>query len=235
MRRSFSWVFITVAALAAFSQGSSAQPTLDAAGSGFQTPQTIVGAWWVDVTPTFVPPFVSLGTFSGDGTLTNISSVSLSVPPESPGYGVMGQNGATQVCEHLLHSGGGWCREHRRHEQGPRDDDGQSGRRPHDWGLPGRCLRPRRNAHRERYRHGEGAPHQGGSAALALIGCGIGLGPGRLSRMKLAKRQPDRADTDDVAVTSRVGESRRRSATNVPFLLPRSSRVASSPVILISA
>ena len=93
MRRSFSWVFITVAALAAFSQGSSAQPTLDAAGSGFQTPQTIVGAWWVDVTPTFVPPFVSLGTFSGDGTLTNISSVSLSVPPESPGYGVWARTG----------------------------------------------------------------------------------------------------------------------------------------------
>ena len=31
--------------------------------------------------------------------------------------------------------------------------------------------------------------------------------------------------------TSRVGESRRRSATNVPFLLPRSSTVASSPAI----
>ena len=35
--------------------------------------------------------------------------------------------------------------------------------------------------------------------------------------------------------TSLVGESRRRSAMNVPFLLPRSSTVASSPAILISA
>ena len=93
MRRGISWGFIAVATLAALSQGSTAQSTLDGASSALQTPQTIVGAWWVDITPTVVPPFVSLGTFSGDGTLTNISSVSLSAPPESPGYGVWTERG----------------------------------------------------------------------------------------------------------------------------------------------
>ena len=49
--------------------------------------KTLVGAWSNNVTPTSVPAFVGLGTFSADGTLTNISSVSLGSPHESPGYG----------------------------------------------------------------------------------------------------------------------------------------------------
>lgn len=49
--------------------------------------KTLIGAWSNTVTPTLVDPSVGLGTFSADGTLTNISSVSLGSPLESPGYG----------------------------------------------------------------------------------------------------------------------------------------------------
>ena len=49
--------------------------------------KTLVGAWFNTVTPDTLPPFVGLGTFSADGGLTNISSVSLGSANESPGYG----------------------------------------------------------------------------------------------------------------------------------------------------
>jgi hypothetical protein len=56
--------------------------------------KTLVGAWFSTVTPTLVEPFVGLGTFSADGGLTNISSVSLGSPLESPGYGQWVKTGA---------------------------------------------------------------------------------------------------------------------------------------------
>jgi hypothetical protein len=62
--------------------------TMEVAAQG--TPngrKTLVGAWFNTVTPTLVDPFVGLGTFGADGTLTNISSVSLGSPLESPGFG----------------------------------------------------------------------------------------------------------------------------------------------------
>jgi hypothetical protein len=49
--------------------------------------KTIVGAWFSTVTPTVIPPFVSLGTFTADGGLVNTSSLSLGTPLESPGHG----------------------------------------------------------------------------------------------------------------------------------------------------
>jgi hypothetical protein len=49
--------------------------------------KTIVGAWFSTVTPTVIPPFVGLGTFTADGGLINTSSASLGAPLESPGHG----------------------------------------------------------------------------------------------------------------------------------------------------
>jgi hypothetical protein len=66
---------------------SAAAPTEVAAQGTPNGGKTLVGAWFNTVTPTSVPPFVGLGTFSADGGLTNISSVSLGTPLESPGYG----------------------------------------------------------------------------------------------------------------------------------------------------
>lgn len=56
--------------------------------------KTLVGAWFNTVTPTLAPPFVGLGVFSADGGATNISSVSLGSPLESPGYGQWIKTGA---------------------------------------------------------------------------------------------------------------------------------------------
>jgi hypothetical protein len=56
--------------------------------------KTLVGAWSNVVTPTSPnPPFVGLGTFSSDGTLTNISSLSLGTNYESPGHGLWVKTG----------------------------------------------------------------------------------------------------------------------------------------------
>ena len=64
-----------------------AAPTEVAAQGTPNGGKTVVGAWFNTVTPTSVAPFVGLGTFSADGGVTNISSVSLASPLESPGYG----------------------------------------------------------------------------------------------------------------------------------------------------
>jgi len=93
MRRRLGWVLVIVAALAAFNQTPSAQIAADAKSSSAQESKTLVGAWFITVTPTLRPAFVSVGTFSSDGTLTNISSPSLGFPPESPGYGVWVKTG----------------------------------------------------------------------------------------------------------------------------------------------
>jgi hypothetical protein len=49
--------------------------------------KTIVGAWFSTVTPTVIPPFVGLGTFTADGGVINTTSLSLGSPLESPGHG----------------------------------------------------------------------------------------------------------------------------------------------------
>ena len=85
--------FMSVLAMVAVTQVASAQITANAKGASAQGSKTLVGAWFITVTPTLVPAFVSVGTFSSDGTQTNISSVSLGFPPESPGYGVWEKTG----------------------------------------------------------------------------------------------------------------------------------------------
>ena len=89
----FARVLVAAAALATLSHVSSAHVTAQENLDSGRGPKTLVGAWFVDVTPTLVPPFLSLGTFSRDGTLTNISVPSLGSPPESPGYGVWVKTG----------------------------------------------------------------------------------------------------------------------------------------------
>ena len=86
MRKRFLLVLVVVAVLATLTPIASAQATAGATPQNSSAP-ALVGAWSIDVTPTLVPAFVSLGTFSADGTLTNISSSSMTFPPESPGYG----------------------------------------------------------------------------------------------------------------------------------------------------
>ena len=98
MRKALNWMFAAVLAVAATSAGLARESQDNAAGGN----KSLAGAWFLDITPTSVPAFVSLGTFGADGTLTNISSVSLAFPPgspasgvpESPGYGVWAKKGA---------------------------------------------------------------------------------------------------------------------------------------------
>jgi hypothetical protein len=87
MRMPFCGALVVVATLGTFSQVGSTQVTAATNQNDGRGPKTLVGAWFFDVHPTLVPAFVSLGTFHSDGTLTNISSVSLDSPPESPAYG----------------------------------------------------------------------------------------------------------------------------------------------------
>jgi hypothetical protein len=93
MGRKLVRILVIALALVAFSKAASAQGPADGNVDRGLGPKTLVGAWFVDVTPTLVPPFLSLGTFSRDGTLTNISVPSLGSPPESPGYGVWVKTG----------------------------------------------------------------------------------------------------------------------------------------------
>lgn len=86
MRRQCPFVLVMVAVLAASNPISFAQGPGDAHLQGNNAP-SLVGAWSIDVTPTLRPPFASIGTFSADGTLTNISVPSLGFPLESAGYG----------------------------------------------------------------------------------------------------------------------------------------------------
>jgi len=93
MRKRSSLLLVMLALVAA--PITTAHYTADASSQGGAAP-TLVGAWSIDVTPTLAPAFVSLGTFSADGTLTNISMPSLVFPPESPGYGAWVKTGKGQ-------------------------------------------------------------------------------------------------------------------------------------------
>jgi hypothetical protein len=73
-------VFFTVATPATQAEMDSGAHESDAA-------ITIVGAWFSTVTPTVIPPFVGLGTFTADGGMVNTTSLSLGTPLESPGHG----------------------------------------------------------------------------------------------------------------------------------------------------
>jgi hypothetical protein len=75
-------------ALALFTTATPAtQAEMDSAAHGNGPAKTIVGAWFSTVTPTVIPPFVGLGTFTADGGLINTTSLSLGTPLESPGHG----------------------------------------------------------------------------------------------------------------------------------------------------
>jgi hypothetical protein len=63
------------------------QVAIDAGGHGNAAAKTIVGAWFSTVTPTLLPPFVGLGSFTADGGVINTTSLSLGSPLESPGHG----------------------------------------------------------------------------------------------------------------------------------------------------
>ena len=80
MRKIFNRVLATVVAVVVMSQARATQgtPGVNHGGSGGKS---LAGAWFSTVTPTLIPPFVSVGTFERGGTLTNISSVSLAFPP----------------------------------------------------------------------------------------------------------------------------------------------------------
>jgi hypothetical protein len=93
MRKKFIGLCLIVGALGALAQASPSGVIADVRSTEDSPQKTLVGAWFIDVHPTLIPAFVSLGTFSIDGTLTNISSVSLGTPPESPGYGVWVRTG----------------------------------------------------------------------------------------------------------------------------------------------
>jgi hypothetical protein len=60
---------------------------MDSGAHGNGAVKTIVGAWFSTVTPTAIPPFVGLGTFTADGGMVNTTSLSLGAPLESPGHG----------------------------------------------------------------------------------------------------------------------------------------------------
>jgi hypothetical protein len=75
-------------ALALFTTATRAtQAEMDSAAHRNGQAKTIVGAWFSTVTPTVIPPFMGLGTFTADGGLVNTSSLSLGTPLESPGHG----------------------------------------------------------------------------------------------------------------------------------------------------
>jgi hypothetical protein len=75
-------------ALALFTAATPAmQADMDSAAHENRPAKTIVGAWFSTVTPTVIPPFVGLGTFTADGGLVNTTSLSLGTPLESPGHG----------------------------------------------------------------------------------------------------------------------------------------------------
>ena len=63
------------------------QAEMDLGAQGNGAAKTIVGAWFSTVTPTVIPPFVGLGTFTADGGMVNTTSLSLGSPLESPGHG----------------------------------------------------------------------------------------------------------------------------------------------------
>ena len=106
-------------------------------GSNGLGPRTLVGAWFVDVTPTLVPPFVSLGTFNSDGTLTSISAPSLGFPPESPGYGVWVRVRAHTFASTFHTLVGDGAGNLGGHTEGACDRDSRSEWRRLQWSVPG--------------------------------------------------------------------------------------------------
>ena len=69
--------------LAIATQGS----RLDAAPHSHPVEQTIVGSWFVTVTPNIMPAFVGLITATGDGGLIETNEVAIASTLESPGHG----------------------------------------------------------------------------------------------------------------------------------------------------
>lgn len=57
------------------------------AQNGQAADKTIVGAWFVNVTPTAQPPFVGLITFNDDGNAIETNALTLASSLESPGHG----------------------------------------------------------------------------------------------------------------------------------------------------
>ena len=57
------------------------------AQNGHAAAKTIVGAWFVHVTPTVQPPFVGLITFNDDGNAIETNALTLASSLESPGHG----------------------------------------------------------------------------------------------------------------------------------------------------
>lgn len=64
------------------------QSSLNAQNQNAHAPEkTVVGSWFVTVTPTVLPPFVGLTTFSADGGLSETNALTLASSLESPGHG----------------------------------------------------------------------------------------------------------------------------------------------------
>ena len=123
---------------------------------------TLVGAWSFDITPTLVPPFVSIGTFSADGTMTNISSSSMGFPAREPGIAENGSGPASSSLASTFHTivsdGAGNLAVGRRVRAtvtvGPNGEHA-------DGRLSGRRVRRHWWIHRQRHRHGDRAPPPG--------------------------------------------------------------------------
>ena len=78
-------VTIALVLLTAATPTTQAEMVSGAPGKG--AVKTLVGAWFSTVTPTVIPAFVGLGTFTADGGMVNTTSLSLGAPLESPGHG----------------------------------------------------------------------------------------------------------------------------------------------------
>jgi hypothetical protein len=92
--RGVARVFAALAVVLTGLNNLSSVPITAGGGNSHDDPPTsLVGAWSSEIDSTLLPNFLSLGTFSSDGTLTNISVPSLAIPTESPGYGVWVRTG----------------------------------------------------------------------------------------------------------------------------------------------
>ena len=81
MRRMFAAV-VLVTALAA-----QAPSSLNAKDQGHGADKTVVGSWFVSVTPSVMPAFVGLITASADGGVIETNALTLASSLESPGHG----------------------------------------------------------------------------------------------------------------------------------------------------
>ena len=85
---------VTIALVLFTAATPATQTAMDLGAHEQRAAKTIVGAWSSTVTPTVIPPFVGLGTFTADGGLINTTSLSLGSPLESPGHGRWIRNGS---------------------------------------------------------------------------------------------------------------------------------------------